>query len=30
VLATTDDDDPNPAMGQVRQYARESLAAWRK
>jgi tetratricopeptide (TPR) repeat protein len=30
VLATTDENDPNPAMGQVRQYARESLAAWRK
>jgi tetratricopeptide (TPR) repeat protein len=30
VLATTTDDDPNPAMAQIRTYAREQLASWRK
>ena len=30
VLATTSDDDPNPAMAQLRTYARESLAHWKR
>ncbi len=30
VLATTTDDDPNPAMAQLRAYARESLAHWKR
>ena len=29
VLATTTDDDPNPAVGQLRAYARDSLAHWK-
>ena len=30
VLATTRDDDPNPAVPQLRAYAREQLAGWKK
>jgi tetratricopeptide (TPR) repeat protein len=30
MLATTADDDPNPAMAQIRAYARDRLAEWRK
>jgi tetratricopeptide (TPR) repeat protein len=30
VLATTSDDDPNPAMRGIRAYARESLAHWKR
>ncbi|MBV8758884.1 MAG: serine/threonine protein kinase [Deltaproteobacteria bacterium] len=30
VLATTSDDDPNPAVPQLRAYARESLAHWKR
>jgi len=30
VLATTSDDDPNPAVAQLRTYARESLANWKQ
>jgi tetratricopeptide (TPR) repeat protein len=30
VLATTRDDDPNPAVPQLRTYARESLKSWKR
>jgi eukaryotic-like serine/threonine-protein kinase len=30
MLAATSDDDPNPAMSQLRAYARDQLKAWRR